>query len=341
MRAAPYHADVASGPPNGRAIWAPAADGVRLRVALWPAGARGSVLMFPGRTEYVEKYSDAARELGLRGFASVAIDWRGQGLSPRPERNPRMGHVRDFNDFQVDVDAFLAVCEEAGMPRPWHLLGHSMGGLIGLRALHRRREFRRAVFSAPMWGLPLPPQRRLLAWGLASLAASLGMGERMAPGSGKVADPAAAPFEGNLLTHDAEMFAWMKRQITAHPELSLGGPSLGWVWAALREMHVMARMAAPDVPCLTFLGTRETIVSEDAVHVRMGSWEDGRLEMVEGARHEALMEGPAIRQRLFDAIAAHLDGVSGAASVRQTDRHSDRPSQARPAQARSPRVRLA
>ncbi len=316
MQAAPYHAEVASGPPGGHAVWRPAADGVRLRVALWPQGQRGTVLMFPGRTEYVEKYSDVARELADRGFASAAIDWRGQGLSPRSARNPAMGHVNDFSSFQIDVDAFLTTCADVGMPHPWHLLGHSMGGLIGLRALHRRREFRRAAFSAPMWGLPLPPQRRLLAWGLSSLAASVGMGERMAPASGKVADPAAAPFEGNLLTHDAEMFAWMKRQITAHPELALGGPSLGWIWAALREMHTLARMASPDVPCLTFLGSDETIVSQDAIHVRMGSWDGGRLELVEGARHEGLMEGPAIRARLFDALAAYYGGLAGRADVR-------------------------
>lgn len=316
MDAAPYHADVSNGPSGGRAVWAEASDGVRLRVALWPESARGTVLMFPGRTEYVEKYSDAARELAARGFASAAIDWRGQGLSPRPERNPRMGHVTDFSDFQRDVDAFLTICAEARLPRPWHLLAHSMGGLIGLRALYRRAEFERAVFSAPMWGLPLPPHRRLMAWSASALAATLGMGETMAPASGKVADPAAAPFEGNLLTHDPEMFAWMKRQVAAHPELSLGGPSLGWVWAALREMHAVARMAAPDVPCVTFLGTDEAIVSDDSIHVRMGSWPGGRLEIVEGARHEGLMEVPETRARMFDTIAAHLDDA-----VRPAARH--------------------
>lgn len=309
MDTAPYHCDVANGPPGVRPVWLTACDGIRLRAVTWPRdGARGTVLFLQGRTEYVEKYSDAARELSARGFASAAIDWRGQGLSLRPARDPRAGHVRDFNEFQRDLDALLDHCRTQRMPGPWHMLAHSMGGLIGLRALHRRPEVSRAVFSAPMWGLQLAPHRRVLGWGLSVVAGAFGWGERSAPGPGRLADPAAAPFEGNLLTTDAEMFAWMKRQIASHPELALGGPSLGWVGAAFREMHALAREAAPAVPCLVFIGSEDAVVSVDAVHVRIASWPGARIETVEGARHEVLMEGLRTRRRVYDAIAAHLAG---------------------------------
>ncbi|WP_055665065.1 alpha/beta fold hydrolase [Jannaschia seosinensis] len=279
---------------------------MRLRAVLWPrADACGTVLLMQGRTEYVEKYSDAARELADRGFASAAVDWRGQGLSPRPERDPRVGHVNNFRDFQRDVDAFVELCEAEDMPRPWILLGHSMGGMIGFRTLKRRPNlFSRAVFSAPMWGLPLAPHRRFLGWTVSAAASAIGLGESAAPRSGKVADPAAAPFEGNLLTTDPKMFAWMKRQITVHPQLALGGPSLAWVLAAFREMHRSAREAAPDLPCLTFLGDDEDIVDPDAIHVRMASWPQSTLEIVPGARHEVLMGDPEMRRRAFDRIAA-------------------------------------
>ena len=310
MEPAPYHRAVAGGPPGGRPVWVAAADGMRLRAITWPRedGARGTILLLQGRTEYLEKYSDAARELGRRGFAIAAIDWRGQGLSTRPARQSTAGHVNDFRDFQTDMDALLELCAREDMPRPWLMLAHSMGGLIGLETLHRRRGIGRAAFSAPMWGLPLAPHRRALGWGVSAIASAVGLGERAAPGPGRAGDPVNAPFETNLLTSDPEMYAWMKRQIAAHPELSLGGPSLGWVWAALREMHRLAREAAPDVPCATWLGSEEDVVSVDAIHVRIGSWPGARLEIVEGARHEVLMEGPAIRGRVYDGIAAHLGG---------------------------------
>ncbi|CTQ50198.1 alpha/beta fold hydrolase [Jannaschia donghaensis] len=306
---APYHADVAAGPPHGRAHWVTTADGIPIRIGVWPEGTRGTLLIVPGRTEYIEKYSDAAVRMAAHGYASAVVDVRGQGLSPRATGDRKIGHVNDFSEFQADVDGILDLCTELDMPRPWHILGHSMGGLIALRALMRRPAvFRRAVFSAPMWGLQLTPHRRFMGWTVSAAAASLGFGEQSAPGSGKVADPAGAPFDGNLLTRDAEMFAWMKRQITTHPDLALGGPSIGWVWAALREMHACARAPAPVAPALTFLGTDEAIVSADAIHVRMGSWEDGTLEIIDGARHEALMENAVLRTKIYDRIAAHLNG---------------------------------
>jgi len=44
---------------------------------------KGTVLLFPGRTEYIEKYGPAAADFLARGFATVVIDWRGQGLADR------------------------------------------------------------------------------------------------------------------------------------------------------------------------------------------------------------------------------------------------------------------
>ena len=316
---APYFDDVAAGPPGGHAVWATGADGVRVRIGLWPRdGTAGTVVMFPGRTEYVEKYSDAAAALHDRGFASAAIDWRGQGLTERPRANRMSGHVGDFVEYQTDVDAYLAALDAAGFPRPFHLLAHSMGGLIGLRSAMRsdlpvlgRPGFATVVFSAPMWGLPLPPARRLAARVMSGLGGRLGWGERATPGSGASAEPAAAPFEANLLTTDPEMFAWMKRQIAAHPDLALGAPSLGWLGAALIEMLALSRAPAPGMPCLALLGDQERIVDPADIRARMARWPGGRLEMVPDARHEVLMEDAATRARLFDLMADHFRDGTG------------------------------
>ncbi|MEM9797411.1 MAG: alpha/beta hydrolase [Pseudomonadota bacterium] len=306
METAPFFETVMDGPPDGRAVWLTTSDGVRIRAGLWPEGTRGTVLIFPGRTEYVEKYSDAARHFQAAGLASVTVDWRGQGLTTRPQHDRMLGHVNNYSEFQRDVDALLALCGSEDLPRPYYLLAHSMGGLIGLGAVQDRTDFARVVFSSPLWGLPLPPHMRILALTLSSAAAMLRMGEQGAPASGKNADPAGQPFEGNLLTNDPEMFAWMKRQITEHPDLALGAPTLGWLWATFREMHHRARQAAPAIPCLTLLGSDEDIVDPDAIHVRMGSWPGSRLEMVPGGRHETLMEDAATRGRLYDQIIAHF-----------------------------------
>ena len=56
------------------------------------ARRKGTVCIFPGRTEFIEKYFEVVRDLRARGFAVAVLDWRGQGLSDRarPIRANRM-----------------------------------------------------------------------------------------------------------------------------------------------------------------------------------------------------------------------------------------------------------
>ncbi|MCX8955682.1 alpha/beta hydrolase, partial [Ruegeria sp. NA] len=55
---APIHPEVAEGPSDVRAYWVLASDKVRLRVAHWPTekSFKGTVFLFQGRTENIEKY---------------------------------------------------------------------------------------------------------------------------------------------------------------------------------------------------------------------------------------------------------------------------------------------
>ena len=126
METAPFHEAIARGPAGGRAFWLTAEDGVRLRLGVWPVpeGAKGTVFLLPGRTEYVEKYGPAAADLGARGYAMLAVDWRGQGLADRPLDDPLKGHVAHFPDFQRDLAAVIAAATALELPRPWFILGH-------------------------------------------------------------------------------------------------------------------------------------------------------------------------------------------------------------------------
>src|SRR5258708_17169094 len=83
-------------------------DGAELRFARWapPAGRKGTVCVFAGRGEQIEKYFETVRDLRDRGFAVARIDWRGQGHSSRRLLDPRKGTVRDFSAVAVDVETF-------------------------------------------------------------------------------------------------------------------------------------------------------------------------------------------------------------------------------------------
>src|SRR5277367_2579205 len=132
-------------------------DGAELRFARWapPAGRKGTVCVFHGRGEQIEKYFETVRDLRDRGFAVAMINWRGQGHSARRLRDPRKGYVRDFSDFEIDVETFVQQVVLPDCPPPHFALAHSMGGAVMLRVAHAgKRWFDRMVLSAPMIDLP-------------------------------------------------------------------------------------------------------------------------------------------------------------------------------------------
>lgn len=302
---APFHEDLAEGPDGGYAVWATAADGVRLRVAVWPkAGARGTICLFPGRTEYVEKYGRAAQSFADRGYAVIAIDWRGQGLSDRLIDDPMTGHVFDFVDYQSDVAALMSVGAAEDMPEPYFLVAHSMGGCIGLRSVVQGMAVRAAAFSSPMWGIRMAPPLRPIAWAVAWAAPKMGRGENYAPGTSATSYADSQPFEGNVLTTDRQMYAYMQAQTNADPALSLGGPSLHWLYQALSETRQLRAMTPPKLPAMAQIGTAEKVVDIRPVEELMTRWPGGVLTVIEGAEHEIMMERPPVREGFFDAAAA-------------------------------------
>ena len=301
--AAPYLGD---GPGGGHARWLRASDGVRARAVFWPRdGARGTVLMLPGRTEHAEKYGPTAERLAAAGYASAAVDWRGQGLADRLLPDRHKGHVGRFADYQHDLDAFAAAVRET-LPGPFYLLAHSMGGCIGLRGLMRGLDVAAAAFSAPMWGLDMPGGRTGLFTTGFGLAASVGLRAAYSPppASGPVCYLATAPFAGNTLTTDPAVWDWMQGQLRRTPEIIIAGPTVGWVAEALAEMRALAALPSPPVPCITGLGGNERIVSKAAIESRMARWPGGELLRVPGAEHELLMESAPLRDAFLSAVLA-------------------------------------
>src|SRR6478609_4229211 len=181
--------------------------GVRLRYARWPSALKqrhGTVCIFPGRTEFIEKYFEVVGELRRRGFAVAVLDWRGQGGSGRLMRNTLKGHVMRFADYEDDVTRFMNEVALPDCPPPYYALAHSMGATVLLEAATLRGcWFSRMVMLAPMLkieGLPLS------AGSVAKITRGLslaGLGRIGVPG-GMKDYRASQVFEGNPCTSDHE-----------------------------------------------------------------------------------------------------------------------------------------
>ena len=305
---APLRNDLARGPGEGSGHWVQTPDGLRLRLGVWRSGTKGTVLIFPGRTEYIEKYGGAAAALAKAGYSCLAIDWRGQGLSDRLLPDRLIGHVHKFSDYQRDVQTLMSAAKSMDLPEPYFLIAHSMGGCIGLRALMQGLPVQAVSFSAPMWGILFhPPAKRALAWALSSLLYPFKLAEMRAPGSSIGPYLLEVAFEDNQLSWDPQMFEMMQYHLQELPDCALSGPSLRWLNEALHEMLALHRRRAPNAPALCFVGGLETIVDPRRIQQRMAHWPGARLKVVPQAKHEFMMERPEIRGAFYRETIAHFD----------------------------------
>lgn len=304
MDDAPFFPQVAEGPDNVRAYWINAEDKVRLRVAHWPleGSPKGTVLLLQGRTENIEKYGRTAEALHAAGYAAFAIDWRGQGLSDRLTDDRMTGHVVRFSDYQKDVAAMTEAAAALDLPKPWYLIGHSLGACVGLRAIIEGLPISACVFTAPLWGINLSTFQRLAAWPLSWAAQFMGKGHVYAPGTRGESYVLHTAFEDNRLTHDPDMYKYYIDISESLVDQQIGGPSMGWLFQALKETRSLTKLPSPDIPCITFCGAEDSIVAIPAVQDRMARWPRGRFELVDNARHDVLHESPHIRDEVLNRI---------------------------------------
>ena len=289
-------------------------DGVELRFARWdaPAGGKGTVCVFGGRGEFIEKYFETMAELRQRGFAVAALDWRGQGHSSRQLPDPRKGHVENFSEYEIDLETFMQQVVLPNCPRPHFALTHSMGGAVVLRAAHAgRRWFERAVLVAPMIDFPRAWIARPLR-GLARAARQAGLGKVSVP-SGNVDRIRTSRFVGNPLTSDSRRYARNAAIVGADPTLGISAPTVAWLDAAFDTVVAFRTEDYPsqiDQPTLMLAAGADTIVSSAAIARFAARLAFGSHRLIEGARHEILQERDGCRAQLWAAFDAFVPGAS-------------------------------
>ena len=288
-------------------------DGAEIRFARWapPAGRRGTVCVFTGRGEQIEKYFETVRDLRDRGFAVAMIDWRGQGHSSRRLRDPRKGYVRNFNEYEVDVETFVQQVVLPDCPPPHFALAHSMGGAVMLRTARAgKRWFDRIVLSAPMIDLPGRttsfPTRALLR-----TLRLMGQGGRYVPG-GSHKLTGTDSFVNNRLTSDPVRYARNAAILEEDPTLGIASPTVAWTDSAFRAMHAFRAYDYPSrirQPTLMLAASNDTVVSTPAIeefayHLRAGSH-----LVIPGAKHELLQEQDRYRAQFWAAFDAFVPGT--------------------------------
>ncbi|MGZ3411920.1 MAG: alpha/beta fold hydrolase [Xanthobacteraceae bacterium] len=288
-------------------------DGVSLRTVRWPPppGRKGTVCLFQGRAEFIEKYFETVRDLHARGFAVATLDWRGQGLSDRALSDSRKGYVQDYSQFDTDLSTFMKEIVLPDCPPPFFALAHSMGSAMLMRAAARNeRWFDRMVFTAPLIRIAKAPFGRF-APAIARVLRLSGFGSMYVPG-GRATVPGALPFVGNILTTDPVRYARTVAIIDAEPALGIGAPTVAWADATFKAM---AEFAEPGFagrvrqPILIVAAGRDKVVSTPAIEEFSTHLRAGTHLIIAGAQHEIMMEQDHFRQQFWAAFDAFVPGT--------------------------------
>jgi len=300
-------------PAGGNVLILTASDGVRLRGAHWPSAVsrhRGTICLVHGRAEFIEKYFEVVHDLQAHGFEIVTLDWRGQGGSERLLSNSRRGHVDDFNDYERDLEALLGYAEEHCRP-PFFALGHSTGGAVLLRAAHRLEgRVKRMVMTSPFIDFGTAPIPPAIIYPLSGVLTYCGMGSYFVPG-GRSADFVHVPFEDNPLTSDPVRYQRAEHVVTARPDLAIGAPTVGWIYAASRNIRRLARPEFPmsvKVPNLIVTAGADRVVSVRAQEEMAVCLRSGGHVFIPGARHELMMEQDVFRNQFWAVFDAFIPG---------------------------------
>jgi lysophospholipase len=291
-----------------------AEDGMQLRVARWKPAlrgpSRGTVCILQGRAEFIEKYFETVQDLRQRGFAVVAFDWRGQGLSGREVRNARKGHVRSFSDYRLDLDAVRDKVLIPHMPRPHFALAHSMGAAFALaEAAEGRLPFERLVALAPMVALSMVRQPRLVER-IAFILHLFGFGRSFVPG-GDETSIATKPFAGNRLTSDPLRYARNAAAAYAVGPGAVGEPTVSWLRSAFKLMRKLTDPRLPlriRLPTLVLAAGLDPVCDTAATERLAARMKAGHAIVFPGARHEVLMERDAVRDLFWAAFDAFIPG---------------------------------
>ncbi len=314
-------------PDGGTGEWFRGAGGLRLRLGWWETQgpARGTVFISPGRAEPIEKYYEVVRDLLARGFCVVAHDWRGQGLSARLLPDRLKCHARAADEFLDDYQRLLDSFEDRA-PRPWLMLGHSMGAALNLATLAKGEpRISGALFTNPM--LRMKTGRHAL-WSVnfqTNWQVNHGRGTDYIPEI--FDDPFEHTFETDALTHDAARYEIWREQLFACPHLAVGSPTWGWLGFALKIGEALVRDKAKALkkikaPVSIIVSGDDHVINKAFTRPFARKLFKGSCIEIAGAEHEVLIEADDYRRQAFAEFDALAEVVAPRAIARPDMRRS-------------------
>lgn len=111
-----------------------------------PQNPKGTLFLLHGYLDHAGSLKHLINETISHQFAVAVFDLPGHGLS-----SGERGGIDDFSTYAETLGDFIAL-SDSGLPKPFHLVGHSTGCAIAFEYMHKTPYivFDKVVFLAPL-----------------------------------------------------------------------------------------------------------------------------------------------------------------------------------------------
>ncbi|WP_095145970.1 MULTISPECIES: alpha/beta hydrolase [unclassified Pseudomonas] len=260
-------------------------DGYELVSQLWwPEGAKATLFLFHGFYDHTGLYRHVIEWALDQGFAVIACDLPGHGLS-----SGERASIRDFAEYQDTLQGVFAEARSVGLPQPWHLCGQSTGGAIVIDHVLNQGA------NSPAQGqvILLSPLVRPRAWGWSQFSYYLlkpfvkGIARRFSENSN---DPTFLPFlQADPLQPQRLPTAWV-------------GALASWI------KRIEAAPRSSRTPLIVQGQSDMTVDWQHNLEVLAGKFERPQVLKLPEARHHLANETQALRQEYFGFLTKRMKG---------------------------------
>lgn len=249
--------------------------------AWWPDQPVATLLLMHGYYDHMGLYRHVVQWALEMGFAVLACDLPGHGLSSGPRAS-----INEFAEYQAVFAALLEQARALELPQPWHLLGQSTGGAIVLDYLLHS--------SSPALGesILLAPLVRPRAWGWSRLSYQLVR---------HFVDAIPRRFSDN--SSDRAFLDFVQSRDPLQPD------TLPTAWVGALSRWVPRIEAAPrsaHSPLIIQGDADMTVDWRHNLRVLQDKFAEPELLLLPQARHHLANESAALRQRYFDFLRERL-----------------------------------
>lgn len=261
-----------------------------------PEDPVGEIVVIPGRGETAHKYAEFLYCMYQAKIKTAVLFARGQGISDRLLKNPQKCHIDKFSYMTLDIALLIS---ELGF-KDYGMLAFSLGGLIALDFICAdiavAKPKRCALIAPYLWpAMKVNPTVLTIA---SAILGSLPVIKNAFTPYGR--EYKRITFNENHHSHCKIRYNAYHDYYAAHPELTIGSPTWGFVKAStLKQRELFSLKGQLPIPMYIQTAAEDKVVSSAATEKFFSNHqEDFNAPIVRslaGAYHDVLNEIDEIR----------------------------------------------